>query len=300
MSSRIPGGIFAPVATIFKPSGELDLDSLGQNLDFYAESALDGVVLLGSNGEFATLDMAERMQVIERGTTTIGGRRTVMAGTGAESTRATIEMTRAAAGLGVDYGLVVTPHYYKTRYDKQAYLKHYLAVAEASPIPILIYVMAAYTGVDLATSVIVELSKHPNIVGVKDSGGNAAKVGEILVSADPQFAVLAGSANFLYVALCLGATGGILALGNIAPDQCASILRDWKAGDHDLARAMQLRMIAPNAAVTAKFGIAGLKGALELVGLAGGDPRLPLLPLTRAERGELERTLTDAGIGRLA
>ena len=290
----------APVATPFTASGELDLDHFGRNLEFYAGSALDGVVLLGSNGEFATLDSAERMKVIEHGTSVVGGRRTVMAGTGAESTRATIESTQAAAAMGVDYALIITPHYYKTRYDRQAYLTHFLAVAEASPIPVLIYVMAAYTGVDLATPIIIELSKHPNIVGVKDSGGNAAKVGEVLAGADPAFAVLAGSANFLYAALCLGAAGGILALGNVAPDQCASIMRSWQDGNHDAARSMQLRMIAPNAAVTAKYGIAGLKAALDLVGLSGGDPRPPLLPLTSAERDDVERTMRDAGIGRLA
>jgi 4-hydroxy-2-oxoglutarate aldolase len=112
--------------------------------------------------------------------------------------------------------------------------------------------------------------------------------------------VLAGSANFLYAALCLGATGGILALGNVAPEQCAFILRSWRAGDHDSARETQLRMIAPNAAVTAKYGIAGLKGALDFVGLCGGDPRPPQLPLTTGERDDLERTLRDAGIGRIA
>jgi 4-hydroxy-2-oxoglutarate aldolase len=295
----LPGGLLAPVATTFKPSGELDLDRFEQNLDVYARSALDGVVLLGSNGEFATLDLPERMQVIERGTSAIAGRRTVMAGTGVESTRATIEITRAAASLGVDYALVVTPHYYKTRYDRQAYLSHYLAVAEASPIPVLIYVIAAYTGVDLAPGIVIELSKHPNIVGIKDSGGNAAKVGEILAGADSDFAVLAGSANFLYAALCLGAKGGILALGNIAPDQCALIMHDWRNGDHDAARATQLKMIAPNAAVTSRFGISGLKGAMDFVGLCGGDPRPPLLPLKPDERKELEQTLAEAGIGRI-
>jgi 4-hydroxy-2-oxoglutarate aldolase len=299
MTATLPAGILAPVATTFKPSGELDLDRFAQNLEVYAQSALDGVVLLGSNGEFATLDVSERMQVIERGTSAVAGRRTVMAGTGKESTRATIEMTRAAAELGVDYALVVTPHYYRTRYDRQAYLSHYLAVAEASPIPILIYVMAAYTGIDLAPEIVIELSKHPNIVGIKDSGGNAARVGEILTGAGKDFAALAGSANFLYAALCLGATGGILALGNIAPDQCASIMRDWRNGDHAAARVTQLKMIAPNAAVTSRFGIAGLKGAMDFVGLCGGDPRPPLLPLTPAERTELERTLAEAGIGRL-
>jgi 4-hydroxy-2-oxoglutarate aldolase len=277
----------------------IDANLFGENLEFYAGSDLDGVVLLGSNGEFATLDSAERMRVIEIGTQSIAGRKTVMAGTGAESTRATIETTRAAASLGIDYALVVTPHYYKTRYDQRAYVNHYLRVAEASPVPILIYVMAAYTGVDLAPSIVCELAKHPNIVGVKDSGGNAGKVAQIIADAGDQFAVLAGSASFLYPALCLGATGGILALGNIAPRQCAEIYRLWAAGDHEAARRLQLQMIAPNAAVTARFGIAGLKEAQEMVGLNGGIPREPLLPLLDSERDELAEILRVAGIDRV-
>lgn len=222
-----------------------------------------------------------------------------MAGTGAESTRDTIAMTRFAAENGVDFALVVTPHYYKTRYDAAAYRNHYLKVAEASPIPVLIYVMAAYTSVDLASSIVTDLATHPNIVGIKDSGGNAAKVGEIIAGSPEDFAVLAGSANFLYAGMVLGATGGIVALGNIAPQQCADLYRLANAGDHSAARELQLRLIAPNAAVTSRLGIAGLKHALDYVGLAGGTPREPLLPLTDAEKQYLESTLAAAGIGRL-
>lgn len=300
MAASTPRGVFAPVATIFDTDGNIDTNRFSQNLDFYANSPLDGIVLLGSNGEFATMDLAERLQVIETGAQAIGGRRTVMAGTGAESTRATIDLTKAAARAGVDYGLIVTPHYYKTRYDQKAYVNHYLKVAEASPIPILVYVMAAYTSVDLPTPIVLELAKHPNIVGIKDSGGNAAKVGEIIAGARPDFAVLAGSANFLYAALCLGATGGILALGNIAPRECAQLYADFLAGNHAAARELQLRLIAPNAAVTSKFGIAGLKAALEWVGLNGGLPREPLLPLTEAEHETLVATLEQAKIGKVA
>lgn len=298
-AAGIPRGVFAPVATIFAGDGSIDDAGFRENLEFYASSDLDGVVLLGSNGEFATLSHSERMRVIELGVEQVNGRRVVMAGTGAESTRATIESTRAAADLGIDYALVITPHYYKTRYDQRAYVNHFLKVAEASPVPVLIYVMAAYTGVDLAPSIICELSCHPNIVGVKDSGGNAGKVAEVIANAGENFTVLAGSANFLYAALCLGATGGIVALGNVAPRQCADIYRLRQAGQHEAARSLQLTMIAPNAAVTSRFGIAGLKAALDAVGLSGGLPREPLLPLTGAEHAELTTIIEAAGISRV-
>ena len=292
-----PQGVFAPVATTFGSDGELDLDGFRSNMERYAESPLDGVVILGSNGEYTLLDESEKLRLIEAGVETIGGRRVVMAGTGLESTRGTIALTRKAAALGIDYALIITPHYYKPRYDHAANVAHFRAVADASPVPIIIYVMAAYTGVDPAASLVHELSKHPNIVGIKDSGGNAPKVGEMIAGAAPDFAMLAGSASFLYPALCLGATGGILALANVAPGACKEIERAFRAGDHATARAQQLRLLAPNAAVTSRFGIPGLKVALESVGLVGGLPRPPLQPLNEADAEVVRRTLREADLG---
>jgi 4-hydroxy-2-oxoglutarate aldolase len=284
------------VATTFGSDGELDLGGFGANLERYATSALDGIVVLGSNGEYPLLDRSEKLRLIETAVRTVDGRRIVMAGTGAESTRETIGLTREAADLGIDYAIVITPHYYKPRYDQAAYVAHYRAVADASPVPIIIYVMAAYTGVDPAASLVHELSEHPNIAGIKDSGGNAPKVGEMIASAAPGFAVLAGSASFLYPALCLGATGGILALANVAPRVCKDVERAFCAGDHTTARTLQLRLLAPNAAVTSRFGIPGLKVALEAVGLIGGLPRLPLQPLNETDAAEVRRILCEADL----
>lgn len=295
-SSRPLGGVLAPVATLFDGAGELDLDAFGANLEWYSESPLDGVVILGSNGEFASLERDEKLQLIERATATVNGRRLVLAGTGCESTRGTIALTREAAASGIDYALIVTPHYYRPRYDRAAFVNHYLAVAEASPVPIIVYVMTAYTGVDLPASLVAELSRHPNIVGVKDSAGNAVKFAEMVHESEPGFAVLAGSANFLYPALCLGAAGGILALADVAPHACAEVRDLFAAGDHDAARAAQFRLLAPNAAVTTRFGIAGLKAALELVGLRTSAPRPPMLPATDDERREITRVFDTAGL----
>lgn len=289
-----PEGVFAPVATLFDSDGELDLERWKKNLDWYCGTPLDGIVLLGSNGEFASLDFDERLRVIEAGVAAINGRKTVLAGTGAESTRTTIQLTRRAAEFGVDYALIVTPHYYRPRYDRQAFLNHYQAVAEASPIPILIYIMTAYTGVDLATDIVAELSRHPNIVGVKDSAGSAPKLAEMVAYSDANFSVLAGSASFLYPALCVGAKGGIVALGNVAPRECAELYRLFHEGKHDEARALQHRLLAPNAAVTTRFGIAGLKAAMELVGLETSDPRPPQRPASEEERKAIAKIFEDA------
>jgi 4-hydroxy-2-oxoglutarate aldolase len=160
--------------------------------------------------------------------------------------------------------------------------------------------MTAYTGVDLTSKLVAELSAHPNVAGIKDSGGNAPKVGEMVAGAAPGFGVLAGSASFLYPALCLGATGGILALANVAPAECQQIRCLFDAGDHDAARALQFRMLAPNAAVTSRFGIPGLKVAMDAVGLRGGSPRLPMQPLNETDAETVRGILREAGIGAIA
>lgn len=296
MATRPLGGVLAPIAALFGPDGELDLEKYARNVEWYANSPLDGIVVMGSNGESALLDEDEKLRLIETAVTTVDGRKLVLAGTGVESTRATIRLTRAAAERGADYALVVTPHYYRPRYDAEAFKRHYYAVADASPIPIVVYIMTAYTGVDLPASVVSTLSQHPNIVGVKDSAGNAVKFAEMVAGTDDDFAVLAGSANFLYPALCLGAKGGILALADVAPAACVELRDLHEAGNHDAARRAQLNLLAPNAAVTTRFGIAGLKAAMELVGLETGDPRPPLLPATDAERAEIERIFEQAGL----
>lgn len=291
-----PKGVFAPVATTFGSDGELDLDHYASNLNWYAESALDGVAIMGSNGEYVSLSLEEKLRLIETGVKAINGRKKVVAGTGMESTRGTIELTKQAAALGADFALVVTPHYYKPRYDKAAYVRHYHAIADASPIPVIIYVMAAYTGVDLAADTVAEIAKHENVVGVKDSGGNAPKVAEMVARTPDDFSVLAGSANFLYPALCLGGKGGVLALGNVAPSECAQIVRLVDKGDHRAALELQQKVLEPNAAVTSRFGIAGLKAAMDMIGLYGGDPRPPLLPATSAERDAIHDIMERAGI----
>jgi 4-hydroxy-2-oxoglutarate aldolase len=289
-------GVFAPIATLFDSEGELDLDKYRKNVEWYTTTPLDGIVIMGSNGEYASLDTDEKLRLIEAGVTAVNGKKTVLAGTGVESTINTIKITKAAAELGVDYALVITPYYYRPRYDKAAFIKHFLTVAEASPIPVVIYIMTAYTGVDLASGIVAELSQHPNIVGVKDSAGNAPKFAEMVANSSDDFSVLAGSANFLYPAYCLGAKGGILALANVAPRECCEIRDLFLAGKHEEARNAQFNLLAPNAAVTTQFGIAGLKAAMEMVGLETSDPRPPLLPATADERSAIQGIFERAGL----
>ena len=289
-------GISPPIPTPFDAVGELDLKALAANLEKWNKFPLAGYVVLGTNGEFPYLSETEKLTYFEAARKSIPSTKLFMAGTACESTHNTIALTKKAAALGADVAILVTPSYYKSKMDAAGLSHYYLTVADASPIPVSLYNMPANTNVDMPADLIITLSQHPNILGVKDSGGNLAKLGEIIRSARPGFQVLAGSAGFLYPALCVGAIGGVLALANIAPQQCCDIVSLFKYGKHEDARELQLRMIAPNAAVTARFGVPGLKAALDMLGYYGGPPRSPLLPLNDAQKETLRGVLAGAGI----
>ena len=289
-------GIFPPIPTPFDAAGELDLKALAANLDKWNRYPLGGYVVLGTNGEFPYLSEAEKLVYFEAARKHIPEGRLFMAGTACESTHSTILLTKKAAALGADVAILITPSYYKSKMDAAGLSHYYLSVADASPIPVSMYNMPANTNVDMPADLIVKLSQHPNIVGVKDSGGNLAKLGEVIRYARPGFQVLAGSAGFLYPALCVGAVGGVLALANIAPQHCCDMVSLFKFGKHEDARELQLRMIVPNSAVTARFGVPGLKAAMDMVGLYGGSPRSPLLPLIEAQKEALRNILVEAGI----
>ncbi len=289
-------GIFPPVPTPFGPAEELDLKALASNMAKWGAFPLAGYVVLGTNGEMSYLSDPEKLAYFEAIRKHIPSGKLFMAGCGCESTHSTIALVKQVAALGVDVALLITPSYYKSKMDGPALTDYYTRVADASPVPVSIYNMPANTMVDMPAELIVKLSQHPNIAGVKDSGGNLAKLGEIVKNARPGFQVLAGSAGFLYPALCLGAVGGVLALANIAPQQCCDILDLYRHGKHEEARQLQLRMIAPNSAVTARYGVAGLKAAMEMVGMAGGKPRSPLQPLSEEQRATLKKILQEAGI----
>lgn len=289
-------GIFPPIPTPFDAAGELDLKALASNLEKWNRYPLAGYVVLGSNGEMPYLSDAEKLTYFEAARKLIPSNKRFMAGCGCESTHSTIALVKHAAALGADVALLISPSYYKSKMDAAGLSDYYLKVADASPIPVSVYNMPANTGVDMTADLVVKLSQHPNIAGVKDSGGNLAKLGQIIRSARPGFQVLAGSAGFLYPALCIGAIGGVLALANIAPQQCCDILSFHQHGKLEDAKDLQLRMIAPNMAVTAQFGVPGLKAAMEMVGLYGGSPRSPMLPLSDTQRETLRNILKEAGI----
>lgn len=289
-------GLFPPIPTPFDESGELNLLALADNLARWNRYPLAGYVVLGTNGEFPFLSDREKLTLFEAARKGIPSDKLFLAGTGCESTHSTIALSKEAARLGADVALLITPSYYKAKMDAAALTHYYYSVADASPIPVSVYNMPANTNVDMSAELIIKLSEHPNIVGVKESGGNLPKIGEIIRYARPGFQVLAGSAGFLYPAYCLGAIGGVLALANIAPKLCCDLELLFKQGRHDEARELQLRLIVPNNAVTGRFGVPGLKAAMDLIGYYGGPPRSPLLPVTTAQRETIRSILQEAGI----
>jgi 4-hydroxy-2-oxoglutarate aldolase len=281
------------MATPFDGDGEVDARAISRNVEQWARAGVGGVVALGSNGEAPLLDERESDQVIDAARGALRRDLVLIAGTGRESTRATIAASHRAATLGADAVLVRTPSYFKGRMTPDAFTSHYRAVADASPVPVLLYNYPAVTGVNLAADTVGKLAEHPNIVGIKETGTDTAQFAAFVASVPAGFAVMAGSAPVFYPWLCIGATGGILAVACVAPEPCVRIMQHVAAGEHDAARTLQ-REITPLARlVTVTFGVPGLKAAMELAGFAAGPPRAPLAAAPREAieqiRVELDR-----------
>ncbi len=289
-------GIFTPPVVPFDEQGEIDSEKLVFNLRKLNQTGLSGYVVLGSNGEYVYLSEKEKLEVLKVARQEIPKDKLMIAGTGCELTRNAIDLTLKAAEIGADAAIVVNPSYYKSAMTLPVLAAHYTKIADVSPIPIIIYNFPPGTGIDLSAELLVELSSHPNIIGVKDTGGMMPKMGETIRQAAPGFQVLAGSTSFLFPSLAIGAVGGVLALANIAPDECVEIYRSFCDGDMEKCRALHLRMLPVNQAVTTRFGISGLKVAMDMLGYQGGLPRSPLLPLPEAQTKEIQTILKTSGL----
>ena len=308
MVNIIPGGIYPPLPTFFDHQEELDLVTYQLHIARLVERGITGFVVMGTNGEAVHLTSHERAQVIEAARHAAGPDAHIIAGCGEQSTRATIRNCEQAARSGADVALVIPPFYYKGCMDHSALIAHYRTVAENSPLPLVIYNMPASTaGLDLDAATICTLAEHPNIIGVKDSAGNMAKLAHIVAQSvrAPQallpahFCVFAGSAGYLLPALVVGAVGAVAALANIFPREVCRVLELFNAGQLEEARMLQALLVPANTAVTTTYSVPGLKAALELTAGYGGRPRSPLQPLSEQERIQLakilERVQVEAG-----
>ncbi len=289
-------GIIPPVPTPFDQHGGLYLRMIRENINFLNPFELTGYLMLGSNGELVMLSEKERITVLETARAAIPKGKLFMAGTGCQSTRETIELTGKAAEVGADVALVLNPSYYKNAMNQTALVNHYKRVADASSIPVVIYNMPANTGIDMDAETIHEISRHPNIIGLKDSGGNVTKLGAIHRMCGEDFRIIAGGAGFFLPALTVGATGGILALANLLPQMCIDLHRMFLDGEMEQAKQLQIKLIPLNSTITRKWGIPALKEAMDMLGMYGGPAREPLLPLDQKQKNELKRLLAEAGI----
>jgi 4-hydroxy-2-oxoglutarate aldolase len=279
-------GVIPPLVTPFRADGSLDLPAFEADLEALAAHDLAGFLVLGSNGEAASLDDGEKETLVTAARRRTRGR-FLLAGTGVESTRATVALTRKVADLGADAVLVLTPHYYKARMTPDALRCHFESVAEASPVPVYLYSVPAFTGLSWPPGLAAALAPHPRIAGMKESSGDVGLLARILASVPDRFEVACGNALVFYPALCTGAVGGVLAVANCVPRATAALYRAFIAGDHARARRIQEAVLPLATAISTTHGVAGLKLAMRLAGMRGGEVRAPLLAAAPSAGDEL-------------
>jgi 4-hydroxy-2-oxoglutarate aldolase len=288
-------GIFPPITTPFE-NGEVAFDKLKTNVEKLSRTGITGIVVLGSNGEYVYLSEKEKRDVIKAVVDAAPANMPVIAGTACESVVETIRLTCDSAELGTHAALLTTPHYYGGKMTDEAIYRFYSDVADNIPIPALLYNVPKFTHVNLSAALVSRLSRHPNIAGIKDSSGNVNLLGQYVNTTEAGFDILVGTAGVLFSGITMGCVGGIVALANVAPEACVKILEFTRQGNFEAARRLQLQMLPVNNAVTATYGIGGLKAAMDMLGYFGGDPRLPLLPATQQERAEVREILIQAAI----
>lgn len=291
-------GTFLPVTTPFDPvTGDVDVVAYRANLRSWCAHPIRGVLVGGSTGEAVYLDDAELATLLEATKDVVPSDRLVLVGTGAESTRATIKKTKKAADAGADAVLVKPPAFYKAAMTPEALARHYRAVADASPVPVIVYqVPLRLSTLEFPTGLVAELSKHPNIVGIKDSRGNLELVGELVQQCAPGFQVVVGAGSVLYGGLEIGAVGGIVAVGLMAPAEAAEVSVAFYEGRKADAGRLQERIGPVHNGIVGAMGVPGIKAAMDMLGFHGGSPRPPLLPVAEGRHGEIRSVLETAGL----
>jgi len=273
-------GMIAAIPTPFDAQEDVAIDALASDVAQWADTRLTGLAVLGTTGEFVSLTIDERKIVLERARDAMTAPKTMLAGTGAESTKTTRELSRFAAETGFDYAMVVTPSFLRWMFTEKTILEHYRRVADESAIPILVYHIPGCTGMDLAPDTVSRLAEHENISGIKDSSGDLEALKLLRRVCPADFAILTGAAEILHDALIAGADGAILADACVASDLCVALLDAFESGDHERARSLQTRLAKLSAVLVAECGIPGIKALLERQGLFGGPSRRPLEPLS--------------------
>jgi 4-hydroxy-2-oxoglutarate aldolase len=288
-------GIFPPVPTPFE-NGHCAPRRLQENIERWNDTGLSGYLVLGSNGEAPFMTEAEKLELVRVARAAIPPEKILLVGSGLESTDATSVLTYRLAELGADAALLLTPSYYRDWLPPEAMRRHFETVAEASPIPILIYNVPKFTGINLPVEVVVKLAQHPNIIGMKDSSGQLGQLVELREKAPSSFQILIGSDTVFFGGLVHGLRGAILALANVAPKECVELFNAVEDEKWDVAQALANRVAPVGRTVTTRYGVPGLKAALDELGYFGGEPRPPLLPVSENVRQEIRLILEKAGL----
>ena len=277
-------GVFAALTTPFAADDSVAIVDLKQNIQRYNATALAGYAVQGSTGESVLLSRTEWDSVLVAAKEAASPQKRLLAGTGVESTAETISRSKRAAELGYHAALVKTPYYYKPVYKPEVFIAHYRKVADASPIPVLLYSVPQFTGISLEAPEVAVLAEHPNIIGIKESSGHVQRVGEMVAATPASFQVLTGGAGVLLPSLTVGAKGAILALASALPEKCAELYEVTRRGQLETARELQKNLLRASKLIVSELGIPGVKFVMDQRGYRGGAPRSPLLPLSDAAK----------------
>ncbi len=288
-------GVFPALTTPFSADGSVSVEDIKHNITKYNSTGFAGYVAIGSTGESVLLSRKEVDTVLVAVKESAAPGMRLIAGTGAESTAETIDRTKRAAELGYHVALVKTPYYYKPMYKPETFIAHYRRVADASPIPVLLYSVPQFTGVALEAPEVGVLAQHPNIIGIKESSGNVQRAAEMLAAAPSSFQLLVGSASMMFPSMVLGAVGSILALASALPELCVSLFEAARKGDLETARALQAKILPASKLIVSQNGIPGVKYAMDQAGYRGGIPRQPLLPLHEEQRIAIRELMAKVG-----
>ena len=289
-------GVLLPFTTPFDNDDCINARALRSNVERWNKTGISGHVVLGSTGERVHLNERECLTVIETARACVPKQMAFIVGAGQQSTQATVDEVRHVAEAGADAELVITPHFYRAEMTQAALINYYTAAADASPVPVLLYSVPQLTGVTIQPETIARLSEHENIIGVKDSSGDILALAETVRLVPDDFVVLTGNGSALYPALCVGARGGILAIGCIAPRLAVEIYEAFQVGEHERARSLQQRLSRLTRGVLGRYGISGLKAALDMLSYTGGHVRAPLQDASEEARREIAKVLKESGV----
>lgn len=287
-------GIIPPLTTPFKDD-EVAYDRLEENINRYNKTDLNGYVLLGSYGEACFLSQEEKLRIVERARKAVPPEKRFIVGVNLESTSAAIKFVNMAGGIGAEVAMISTPCYFKSSMTDEVLHQYFWRIADEVVIPIIVYNMPRFTGINLPPDLIVRLSKHPNIIGAKDSSGNLSQMEEVISQVDSDFQYLLGAASILYAGLCLGAAGGIAAAADVLPQEFCQLYEETMKGNHQTAKQLQMKLFPISKALTITYGIPAGKAAMDIMGYYGGPPRNPLLPASKECRKIIKKLLREEG-----